>query len=319
MTFYPVGNIISRNIVNANNNGIYLEGVVFGNYLTENKIADNNCGVQVQLSMWDPSGPTYIYHNNFLDNTIQANVSDPFLVGGYPTWDDGYPSGGNYWSDYIGVDFYGGPNQDEAGSDGIWDHPYTVNYDNKDRYPFLGPSGLPEKYMPVAVVVAPSEGYVNEAKTFSGTDSYDPDGGVIVKYQWNFGDGNVTTTTNPTVVHTYTSIGTYEVTLAVTDDEDQVSDPATHIMRIKGPIEAIQELIETIESWNLARGTQNSLIVKLEKAIALLNKGNDNGAIHKMMEFIDLVEAQSNKKNLTIEQADHLISEAQRIIDLIED
>ncbi len=318
MGFHPGGNIISRNIVNANNNGIYLQGVLFDNYIIENNITDNDCGVQVQLSIWDPSGPTYIYHNNFLNNTLQANVSDPFLVGGYPTWDNGYPSGGNYWSDYVDVDFYSGPNQDETGSDGIWDHPYIVNDDNKDRYPFLGPGGRPEKYVPVAVIVAPSEGYVNEVITFSGADSYDPDGGVIVSYQWNFGDGNVTTTTHPTIVHTYTSIGTYGATLVVVDDENQESDPATHEIRIKGPVEAIQELIETIKSWNLPSGTEKSLTVKLEEAVHLLNKGNENGAIHLLMEFINLVEAQTNKKKLTYEQSEYLISEAQGIISLIE-
>ncbi len=45
-------------------------------------------------------------------------------------WDDGYPSGGNYWSDYKGVD---------ANGDGIGDTPHVIDEYNKDRYPLMAP------------------------------------------------------------------------------------------------------------------------------------------------------------------------------------
>jgi len=45
-------------------------------------------------------------------------------------WDDGYPSGGNYWSDYTGVD---------ANSDGIGDTPYILDAQNVDNYPLMQP------------------------------------------------------------------------------------------------------------------------------------------------------------------------------------
>ncbi|MGB7001909.1 MAG: hypothetical protein WBE22_07860 [Halobacteriota archaeon] len=52
-------------------------------------------------------------------------------------WDDGYPSGGNYWNDYTGVDFYSGANQDILGSDGIGDITYDISGSAgaQDRYP----------------------------------------------------------------------------------------------------------------------------------------------------------------------------------------
>jgi len=56
-------------------------------------------------------------------------------------WDDGYPSGGNYWSDYTGVDVKGGPDQDLPGSDGIGDTPYVLDTNNRDRYPLTKPYG----------------------------------------------------------------------------------------------------------------------------------------------------------------------------------
>ena len=67
-------------------------------------------------------------------NAIQVYIS----VDVYNhTWDDGYPSGGNYWSDYIGVDTKRGPNQDMLGSDGIGDTPYVIDASNRDNYPLM--------------------------------------------------------------------------------------------------------------------------------------------------------------------------------------
>jgi len=39
----------------------------------------------------------------------------------------------------------------------------------------------------------------------------------ITEYRWNFGDGNVTSTSSPTIIHTYIFPGAYNVTLTVTD------------------------------------------------------------------------------------------------------
>jgi nitrous oxidase accessory protein NosD len=69
------------------------------------------------------------FHNNLIDNAIQAGVP----LGYANTWDDGYPSGGNYWSDYKGVD---------AGGDGIGDASYVIRsvsweFDEERDDPFL--------------------------------------------------------------------------------------------------------------------------------------------------------------------------------------
>lgn len=63
----------------------------------------------------------------------------------------------------------------------------------------------------------PTSGSVPLNVNFDGSGSYDPDGGSIVSYQWDFGDGN--TGTGPVVYHTYYNAGTYTATLNVTDDE----------------------------------------------------------------------------------------------------
>jgi len=75
-------------------------------------------------------------------------------------------------------------------------------------------------------------------------------------------------------------------------------------------------LIETIEGWNLPKGLEKCLTSKLDSIIHQLNKGNENIAINKLIGLINQVEALRDKK-LTSEQADYLIAEAQKIIDLI--
>ncbi|MCZ2856458.1 MAG: hypothetical protein O2U62_05145, partial [Candidatus Bathyarchaeota archaeon] len=69
------------------------------------------------------------YHNIF-NNTINA------YSNWTNTWDNGYPSGGNYWSDYNGTDYFNGPYQNITGSDGIGDTPYNIQIGNQDSYPF---------------------------------------------------------------------------------------------------------------------------------------------------------------------------------------
>ncbi len=75
---------------------------------------------------------------------------------------------------------------------------------------------------PIADVGGPYNGIINDPVAFNGTASTDPDG-TIVRYDWDFGDGTVLTDAGPTPTHTYTTVGIYNVTLTVTDD-DGLSD-----------------------------------------------------------------------------------------------
>jgi hypothetical protein len=54
--------------------------------------------------------------------------------------------------------------------------------------------------------------------TFDASSSA-PNGGIIINYEWNFGDGNITSTSIPTIGHLFALHGSYLVTLNVTDDE----------------------------------------------------------------------------------------------------
>jgi parallel beta-helix repeat protein len=126
-------NSITRNNITANSAGLLLFESPHNNNITENIINNNAIGVDLNVigsSAYDNA----FYHNNFLDNTLQV------VSGGQTSvWDNGYPSGGNYWSHYRGTDLFNGPNQNQTGSDGIGDSPYVIDANNIDRYPLMGP------------------------------------------------------------------------------------------------------------------------------------------------------------------------------------
>jgi len=123
-------NSICRNNITNNQYGIELYGSSNHNIIYENNIANN------YRSIWlFESSFTSVYHNNFVNNTKRVAILDSVLN----VWDKGYPSGGNYWSDHIDVDLNSGSYQNVTGSDGIWDHPYIINEDNRDNYPLTEP------------------------------------------------------------------------------------------------------------------------------------------------------------------------------------
>jgi parallel beta-helix repeat protein len=123
------GNTISGNNVAANT----LHGIALYNCLN-NTISDNNATANSYGIYLSSSLNTTSYHNNFMNNTHQA-----YSFNSNNTWDNGYPSGGNYWSDYNGTDLYRGPHQNETASDGIGDTPYSIDGNNQDNYPLMQP------------------------------------------------------------------------------------------------------------------------------------------------------------------------------------
>jgi parallel beta-helix repeat protein len=73
--------------------------------------------------------------------------------------------------------------------------------------------------------------FVNQTITFDASSSYDLDG-FITNYEWNFGDGNTTNTTEETITHLYSSAGNYTVNLTVTDD-DGANNSASEIIEVR--------------------------------------------------------------------------------------
>ncbi|MCW4053142.1 MAG: right-handed parallel beta-helix repeat-containing protein [Candidatus Bathyarchaeota archaeon] len=151
MLLVNTSNTLMQNL-NISNNfyGIYLEGSS-NNYIKRSTICNNqHVGMWVRWStnnivsgnslennsnfavMLSGSSQNTIFHNSFINNGVWSFLS-------INVWDNGYPSGGNYWSDYTDVDEKNGLGQDLPGSDGIWDHPYEIDANNNDNYPLVEP------------------------------------------------------------------------------------------------------------------------------------------------------------------------------------
>jgi parallel beta-helix repeat protein len=136
-------NRILNNNISHNTNGIVLD-MAHQNQIGEN-IVSNNAYFGFQLMTGSSNNTIFgnlveksvcglvmedgrtnlVYHNNFVDNTLQADYDAPATRGN--VWDNGLE--GNYWSDYRGED---------SNHDGIGDAAYTVYQYNYDKHPLMG-------------------------------------------------------------------------------------------------------------------------------------------------------------------------------------
>jgi parallel beta-helix repeat protein len=144
-------NIVSGNYITRNQNGISLFSSSGNNTITQNNIADQDTGVYFHVS-----SSNLIYSNNFVNNTRQVyDVSWGAPDQNFPgvpspsknIWDNDYPIGGNYWSNYANQ--Y--PEAKELDNSGIWDTPHFIDENNQDGYPLLNPLDIAQVqgYSPV--------------------------------------------------------------------------------------------------------------------------------------------------------------------------
>jgi parallel beta-helix repeat protein len=194
------GNCLLTNDITNNQYGIDVNSIDWswseqqsrGNIICENRIAGNVIrGIEVMNS-----SNNFIYHNNFQSNTAQVYAENSSNM-----WDDGYPSGGNYWIDYTGLDVKRGYYQNETGSDGIGDFGYIIDSDEYlssiDRYPLMKPYAGPHdigitRITPSRLVVV--QGYMLNISF------------TILNYGINTETLNITTYANTTIIATFTNI-----------------------------------------------------------------------------------------------------------------
>ncbi len=113
--------------------------------ISGNSVANNSIGLFMSYS-----NSISVHHNNLVNNLVQARQ----WVSAVVSWDDGYPNGGNFWSDYDGPDNCSGPDQSICPSpDGIGDisrlvgiidwcsdyATFCVVSHAPDRYPLVSP------------------------------------------------------------------------------------------------------------------------------------------------------------------------------------
>jgi parallel beta-helix repeat protein len=174
---------ITGNTIISNKRGIRNYGndnIVILNYISLNTVF----GISVESSSLN----THIFHNTFINNVIQAQD-----ISNNCYWDNGYPLGGNFWSDYNGIDLNSTPHQNVPPSDGIGDTPYVIDSDSQDNYPLM------EQYTPksyenysilkqgwnlisvpliqnipnLATVLQMIDGYYDAVQFFNQTDPFD--------------------------------------------------------------------------------------------------------------------------------------------------
>jgi parallel beta-helix repeat protein len=193
--FDAVNLIIKNNTVFDNNwYGILMktteDSKIFQNTFEENSQA---------ISVGDQCFNNLFFHNNFISNN--HNVIDE----GLNSWNKDYPCGGNYWSEYIGVDEDG---------DGIGDEIYNVpgNPKNLDHYPFIFANKWEDNPLKTRFLT-PSYGFTSKKLQFNCII----EGGISpYQVQWDFGDG-ITSNFNNTN-HTYSEHGIYNIILYVQDE-----------------------------------------------------------------------------------------------------
>jgi parallel beta-helix repeat protein len=122
-------NRITRNLFA----GIILD-ISSNNSILENDVRDNHENMVFEYSVNGGvalSSDNRIFHNNFVNGDVTM------YFAGQPVnfWDDGYPSGGNYWSDYNGTD---------NDYDDIGDTVYVIDANNIDHYPLMAQYVIPE-------------------------------------------------------------------------------------------------------------------------------------------------------------------------------
>ena len=186
-----VGNFVSDIITN----GISLTESL-NNEIYKNTLKTCSLG---GISICCNSENNKIYHNNLINNSLN-NAYDACNN----IWDDSYPSGGNYWDDYTGID---------ADGDGIGDIPYDISGGlNEDRYPLMNPCGSPT----APEIYGPVNGKVGESYEYS-FESTDPEKDQLY-YFVDWDDGSNTDWIGPfnsgdTVIinHTFTNKGTFKI------------------------------------------------------------------------------------------------------------
>jgi len=152
---------------------------------------------------------------------------------------------------------------------------------------------------PVVTIITPGDG-----------DEYEI--GEAVDVDWEASDAlSGLANAEGDIIDTSTA-GTKTFTVTATDMAGNETT-VTHTYDVLTPPWTIERLIAKVKSLNLHKGTEKSLIAKLNAAAKSLDKGRDNAAVNQLSAFVNKVEAQSGKK-IGGADANDLMAAAEEII-----
>jgi len=106
-------------------------------------------------------------------------------------------------------------------------------------------------------------------------------------------------------------IGTTTVACTATDGAGNSANGVINII-VKRAGEQIIDLKILVKHFNFPKGTENSLLAKLQNAFTKLTRGDNAGACNELRAFISEVQAQSGKK-ISLAQANQMVTAANRI------
>ena len=224
----------------------------------------------------DPDGTIVLYEWDFDDDGIyDASSASPTITH---TWGDDYTG-----SVTLRVTDNGGLTDTDMTTVNIFNLPPTVSIDSVEQ-------PEPEFILPYHEL------------TFHGSFT-DPGWLDTHESYWDFGDGSgdagtleeeneqPDATGTCTMTYAYSAPGSYTVTLTVTDDDGGVGESTTTIT-VASPQEAIGSIDDYIQDLpadvfkNNAAQRQNALSEKLADAIALIDAGDYQDAIDKLLNDI---------------------------------
>lgn len=236
---YTSGNVqILTNTIWRNRIGLLLVASDFR--IVDNLISSNTeAGISLPLSR-----AVQVYHNDIVNNEVQA-IDRSGIAN---EWDSGYPAGGNYWSDYGGIDKCSGPNQTVCPDpDGIGDTPYLIEEDVQDGYPLIEPRNVNNTAPIASFSLSHSvavEGMVVSGDASGSWDPEDPISHLEVRWDWeDDGIWDTPWTIQKLAEHQYSGRGTYTVRLAVrdpgglTDEATGVADALPPVILHRPPVE----------------------------------------------------------------------------------
>jgi len=225
--------VIGNDIKSNNGNGIYIE-------MSKNPLIKyNNIEKNEKRGLFSVAteGLT-AFNNNFIENSLNAED-----LGIKSTWDKGDEIGGNYWSDYDGIDLNG---------DGIGEKYYNVKVGKIDHYPLIRPYSWENVPPEKPKMIGPTNGAVGEeiVYSFSSIDQNGDDVSFLI--DWDDGKKTGWTEYVPSgseikISHTWKVRGTHIVKVKSKDiygKESELTIQEVAIPRAKQ--RTINELIRLI-------------------------------------------------------------------------
>jgi len=220
-------NFYGINIIGSNHN-LIKNNIFYNNYISNIRLTDSEYNTVIENEFGHTqdfeysiyltsSNDNFLYHNNVYESGV------PVFDDGQNSWDDGYPSGGNYWAYFL---------TDDENDDGICDNPKDIpGGDNSDQYPLFYLYGQGNMAPNTPKISGPTKGKVGELLTYK-IIAFDPEQDDVYYKVW-WGDsssaddwiGPFKSGEEATATHTYNSYYHFPFGIAVSvkDENGNVS------------------------------------------------------------------------------------------------